>query len=234
MEKEIQIVACEEIPAWSGLKNTEKIIFGEDCEWYGHACATLVARKEETGTVESFLPEDQKNGNTAVFERLRKEIHLIEKARNLVNLETVHGRQCTDYFVPYKVKDHCSGMPTVMDATVDNCSNVQYDVSYEILLIADENIRRYITVDYQTEGSWATSFFDEVESIEDNFTEWFEEGRNGFKLDDDDEMTVLFYDDLGRDYDVRIDSMSELLNMITSIRVIKCERTIIDQDKRKE
>ena len=60
------------------------------------------------------------------------------------------------------------------------------------------------------------------------FEEWFEDGINGFKNVEDEYKTVTFYDETGENCDIEISSIDELMSMITSIRVIKCDRKIID------
>lgn len=100
-------------------------------------------------------------------------------------------------------------------------------MEYKILLIADEGLKRYLTVSYTGMGSYSQSFYDQLTSLEDLFEEWFEESSHRFQIDEDGLKTVTFYDDIGESCDVEIYSIRELLSMITSIRVIKCEKKII-------
>ena len=159
------------------------------------------------------------------------DIRLIEKHVNLRNYVTMKTSSGTRYFIPYKVKDHSSDKPTVTDSYVDNCNNVHYSVEYEIVLVAGDDFKRYITVEYETEGRWASCFFDQIENIEEMFEEWFEDGTNGFRNVEDEYKTVTFYDETGENCDIEISSVGELMSMITSIRVIKCDHKIIDQSK---
>lgn len=229
MGKTIELVACVEVPEYTGLKNTKEIEVRDGCEWNGHACSTLVGMILDDGTVESHFKKDIENGNTEIFDRLRNDIQMIEKHVNLYNLETNQERCGRRYYIPYKVKNHCSDRPTVTDSCVDRVSNVHYSVEYEILLVADEDYKRYITVEFETEGSFASTFFDQIGNIEDMFEEWFEECSHGFSVDEDysDYKTVRFYDETGEHCDIEISSIRELLSMIASIRVIKCDRKII-------
>lgn len=181
----------------------------------------------DDGAIESYFKADKENGNTEIFDKLRNDIGMIKKHINLVDCETMKEKSGNRYFIPYRVKNHCSNKPTVIDSYVDGCSNVHYSVEYEIILIADEEFKRYITVEYETEGHYSSCFFDQVECIENMFQEWFEEGAHEFKITEDDCKTVTFYDETGESSDVEIFSIDELLSMITSIRVIKCEQNII-------
>lgn len=114
------------------------------------------------------------------------------------------------------------------DAYVDRCSNVHYTVEYEILLVADDDFRKYITVEYESEGMFSSVFFDQVEQIEDMFEEWFEEHTHGFGENEDGDKFITFYDNTGENVDIDVCSVREALSMITSIRVIKCDRKIIE------
>lgn len=228
MGKVIEMISYEDIPEYTGLSNETSIEIKEGCEWNGHAYATCLGMICDDGTVESYFKIDKENNNTEIFDRLRNNIHMIEKRVHLVNRETMRERSGYRYFVPYKVKNHSSDKPTVTDAYVDGCSNVRYSVEYEIVLAADDEFKRYITVEYESEGTWSSCFFDQVKNIDVMFEEWFEEGTHGFKNVEDDYKTVDFYDETGECCDVEISSVDELMSMITSIRVIKCEHTIID------
>lgn len=228
MGKIIEMESYENIPEYAKLGNTTSIEIKDGCEWNGHAYATCVGMITDDGIVESYFKTDKENGNTEIFDKLRNDIHLIEKHVYLINRDTMKERSGVRYFVPYKVKDHCSNRPTITDAYVDNCSNVHSSVEYEILMVAGDNFKRYITVEYETEGSFSSCFFDQIENVEDMFDEWFEEEAHGFMIDEDGNKTVTFYDDTGENCDIDISSICELMSMIMSIRVIKCDRLIID------
>lgn len=228
MGKVIEMISFENIPDYTGLSNETSIEIKEGCEWNGHAYATCVGTIYDDGTVESYFKRDKENNNTEIFDKLRNDIQLIEKHVNLSNYETMEISSGVRYFIPYKVKDHSSNKPTVTDSYVGGCSNVHYSVEYEIVLVAGDDYKRYITVEYETEGHYSSCFFDQVENIEEMFEEWFEEESHGFRIVEDDYKTVTFYDETGENCDIEISSVSELMSMITSIRVIKCDHTIIN------
>lgn len=227
MGKIIEVESLDNIPEYAGLGNTTSIEIREGCDWYGHAYATCVGFISDNGTVESYFKTDKENGNTEIFDKLRNDIGMIKKYVYLVDRDTNEERSGNRYFIPYKVKDHCSNKPTVTDAYVDGCSNVHYSVEYEIVLVADDDFKRYITTEYETEGHYSSCFFDQVENIEEMFEEWFEEESHGFNVDEDGNKSVTFYDDTGENCNIGISSVEELLSMITSIRVIKCERKLL-------
>lgn len=228
MGKVIEMISNENIPEYTGLGNTTSIEIKDGCEWYGYAYATCVGFVGDNGTVESYFKTDKENGDIGIFDKLKNDIRMIKKHVYLVDRETGEEISGNRYFIPYKVKDHCSDKPTITDAYVDGCSNIHYSVEYEIVLIAGDDFKRYITINYETEGHYSSCFFDQVENIEEMFEEWFEEESHGFNVNEDGNKSVTFYDNTGENCDIEISSVEELLSMITSIRVIKCEQKIID------
>lgn len=234
MGKIIELESHESIPEYTGFKNIETIETREGCNWYGHAYGFQVGIIYDNGTVDSYFKKDSENGNTDLFDRLRNDIRLIKKHVHLVDRNTGEEKSGNRYFIPYKVKDHCSDKPTITDCYVDRCSNVHYSVEYEILLVAGDGLKRYITDEYETKGCFSSCLFDQIENMENMFEEWFEEGSYGFKTIEDDDYdddykTVTFYDETGNNYDIEISSIRELMSMIASIRVIKCDREIIEE-----
>lgn len=65
-----------------------------------------------------------------------------------------------------------------------------------------------------------------VKNIEDIFEEWFEEESHDFR-NGEDGKEVAFYNETGEKLYIEIYGVNELLSMISSIRVIKCDQEII-------
>lgn len=226
MGQDIEMVSFEKVPEYTGLEPNIASVSIKDGEiWEGHRYATWVGRIYQSGEVKSAFKKDREGNNTEIFDKLRNDMSLLEKSVSIRRDNKME--HATDYFIPYAVKGHCSMKPTVIDNAVDRASNVHYSVEYEIVLVASDGFVRYITVPYETEGHWSSSFFDHVESIEDMFDEWFRDGSHDFR-DGEDGREVAFYDETGEKLFIGVESVNELLNMIASIRVIKCDRKIID------
>lgn len=228
MGKIIELESYENIPEYTGLKNEEKLELKDDYEWYGQKYGIRIGIIYDDGTVKSSFKKDIDNNNTEIFDRLRNDIKLYTDHVELRNYDTYGLKGATRYYIPYKVKNHCSNKQTITDCYVERCNNVHYSVEYEILLVADEQYKRYITVEYKTDGSHSTSLYDEIKCIEEDFEEWFSEGTNGFKIDEDGIKSVTFYNDIGEHLDIDIESIDDLLDMIMSIKVIKCDSKIIE------
>ena len=225
MSKRIECVSYEDIPEYTGLeKNTTSITVKDDCLWEGDRYGTYVGCIKDDGTVDSAFVIDNKNGNTEVFDRLRKDIRLYEKRCSKFDRKNGNLFSVTEYYIPYKVKDHVSDKATVTNSYVDNCMNVKYKVEYYVLLVTEEDFRRYLIFTYDTEGTWASHPFDQLEYIESTFEEYFDEESHDFKKNEDGEMSVAFYDGTGEKLFIQVDSVRELLDMITEFRVTKVER----------
>lgn len=226
MLKEIEMVSYEDIPEYTGLNsNSISITVKDGCCWDGHKFGTWVGRVYQNGKIDSAFKEDEKNGNTEIFSRLCNDMHLFEKSVTVLN-DKDEIENATDYYIPYKVKRHCSAKPTIIESYVDNCSNVHYSVEYEILLTAGDGFTRYIVVPFETEGHYSMNFFNQVKDIEEMFEEWFEEESHDFKHGDYGKE-VAFYNEIGEKLFIEISSINELLSMISSIRVIKCDHEIL-------
>lgn len=232
MEQKIKMISFEDVPEYTGLeKNSASITVKDGHTWDGHRYGTWVGRIYQDDEIKSGFYEDTKNNNTDIFDKLRKDMKLFEKHVTCIRGEDRNTLQCAvDYYIPYMVENHCSTKPTVIDTCIDFCNNVNYEMEYEILLVADEEFRRYITISYGTSGSFASTFFDQMGDIEEMFEAWFEEGEYDFRKVDGN-MQVAFYDETGEKTFIDISCMRELLGMINSVRVIKCDRTIIEKDK---
>lgn len=228
MTKKIEMQSYEEIPEYTGLSGTPLMTIEDEYEWDGHAYGICVGLIKDNGNKESYFKEDKKNNNTDVFDKLRDDIHLIRKYVYFQEYDGMELEGGIKYFVPYKVKNHSSNKPTVTNVYVDNCSNVHYSVEYEILLIADKNLKRYFTVEYETCGTYSSCFFNQIQNIKEIFREWLNEQTHGFRIYENGDMMVTFYDDTGEVYELEFSSIEELLRMITSLRVIKCDEKIIE------
>ena len=221
--KKIKVISNEKIPEYTGLKNENVITIPDGTEWDGHAFAEGVGIIYSDGKVESFFKKDRDNGTHDIFDKLKNDIRLVEKQYYFRNHETLESSSGTKYYIPYKVVNHCSDIPTVTDCYVDGSSNVKYEVKYEIHLVTDEGYEKFIVESYKTEGSNSQSFYVQIHDLENTFEEWFEDVVHGFKTDEDGNKTVDFYDETGDKVDIEVERIYELLSMITSMRVIKLD-----------
>jgi len=225
MKNQIEVCSYFDIPDYTELKNNTFITVEDGYKWNGDRHGTFVGRIESNGEVISYFKKDKENNNTYIFDKLREDVQLCQRSRTYADGKDL--KFATDYYIPYFVKDHSSQLPTVTDSYVDHCSNAEYKVAYEVLFVAEDDFRKYLTVEYTTKGHWSSCFFDQVESLRDDLQGMFEDGENGFAKKDGC-LTAEFYDGTGYGTDLEIESMNELMSMIASIRVIKLETEIID------
>lgn len=220
MEKKIKSV--QELPDWC-LEN-EKTLTGEgfyDADKYGFC----IGRIEENKRISAFK-KDKENNNTELLDRTIKELKTITKHKSIISEE--NSLTYADFiYLQYAVVDHSAYKPTVTDEYVDNCSNVVYEVTYEVGFAAGDELTRYVTFSYQTSGTNSSSPFNDLRNLEDNLEEFFDKNTNGFWIDDGDKY-VWFYDNIGNNVDVYIRNVDELLDMVCSFRVIEIKKTITE------
>lgn len=228
MSYEYQIELVEELPKEIPIEKNG--ILDARNEWYGHSYGESVGRVYDDGKVESFFIKDQENKNTELFDLLRNSNLVETKHRNLMNRKTGRERACTEYYIMHRVSGHSSYLKTVTDEVLTNCVNVKYRYVYEILLVAEEGLKRYVTTEIRTDGPYTVCLYDEMKGIEEFFEELAENEEKGFRFDSYGTLCVLFYDDFGEQIDAEFGSMRELLMCINSVRMVELESEIVDRD----
>jgi len=228
----IKCISLVNIPDYTGLSeedNRASLTITDGVRYDSDKWGQHVGRIYQDGRIKSGFTSDISNNNSEIFDKLRKDVVLFEK--HVTTSDNGDHRKligATDYYIPYIVENHSSSKPTVKDGHVDNCSNVKYKVTYEVLFVADEGFTRYLTFDYTTIGSYASSFWNQVEGLEEELNEMFENEENDFRIEDG-EKQVAFYDEVGEKLFIDLQSTNELLSMISSVRVIGFETEIIEQ-----
>lgn len=114
------------------------------------------------------------------------------------------------------------------DEVLSSCMNVRYRYMYEILLVAEEGLKRYVTTEVRTDGPYTVCLYDEMNEIEELFEELAENEEKGFRFDSYGTLCVLFYDDFGDQIEAEFFSMRELLMCIHSVRLVELESEIVD------
>ena len=194
--------------------------------WEGHSYCVPIGRVyNATGIVESFVIEDNNNGNTDIFERLKSDknlnLHIVNRSINVVKNGSKESHNVNEYFIPYSIEGHVSTLPTV-DYTSISAYNIGikgYDFKYEVLLVAGDDFKKYITFDVKSDGYLPTCLYEELRELEDNFERFFEEQTHGFRTNYG-MKEVIFYNTLGKDTPLEIDSTLDLVRMVHSIRMV--------------
>lgn len=214
----------EDIPEYMGIDKIGEVESKK--EWFGHSHGDPVGRMYTDGRVESFFNPDIERGTTDWFDILRNSGKLRQRHRHLINHETWEKYECDEFYLMRRVVGHSSEMPTITDVGLDTCMNVRYEYTYEILMVADDEFRRYITDTIYTKGPGTYSLVDVISSLEGTFEEWADEGKNGFGRKDG-ELRVNFYNDFGEPISANFYSVDELMMCINSIRIIDLKKTIV-------
>lgn len=181
----------------------------------------------KTGKLESCWKKDIANNNTEELEKiLEKSTTVAEKYRNIINWDTGVEREVLDYYITYDIKESSKNRPTVTENYVAGCSNGSWVCEYEVLFTCGDGASRRIVLEHNTVNigliEWISDFEDEIEDALKGVTGTFFDGI--FKENKgDEEYSITMYDEMGLPCDIPIESASDLLNMIVSVRCIKCE-----------
>lgn len=195
-------------------------------EWYGHSFGDCIGREYKDGEVESFFTDDRDNGTTELFDLLRHQGKTRIKQRWVHDRETRSLKSCEEHYVMRRVVGHGSGKETVKDCCLDNCINVKYEYTYEILFVADEEYKRYVYETVKTDGPYTAGLNSVLKFLEDTVREWAEAEEKGFKFKNG-AVYAKFYDDFGYDIDAEFYSMHELMMCVNSVRIIEIKREIV-------
>lgn len=195
--------------------------------------ASVIGRKDlKTGKLESCWKKDIENNNTEELEKiLEKSTTVAEKYRNVINWDTGIEREVLDYYIPYDIQESSKNRPTATEEYIVGCMNGSWDCEYELLLTCGDGATRRIVVEHNTVNigmiDWLADLEDEIEEAMEDDEDTILEGI--FKKDTE-ECSITMYDEMGLPCDIPIENASELLNMIVSVRCIKCDFV---EDKRK-
>lgn len=181
---------------------------------YPHRWGLKVGETSREFGKNSYLTADQKNGNTALLDKLIEVGAAQEYSRNIVRKVTneegdVRWRDAylTTYYLPYERVAATFRQPTTQEP-IECAINVQTDAVLEVLLTTGDR-ERYLDIPIQTEWP-SVSMMDVIEDLEDTFLEWAEEEKNGFSFfSSDDEEDNAENDDFDDDDDYDDDEEDE-------------------------
>lgn len=205
------------------LNSTEQIEGNCIPDTYGF----VIGRRDlKSGILESRWKKDVENGNTEELEKiLSGSTTVIEKHRNIVNMKTLNERQVIDYYIPYDIQESSKNKPTATDDYIVGCMNGSWHCEYELLITCGDATRRFV-IEHNTVNIGMIDFLSDLEAevgeaMEDDTDTIFE---GIFKKDDEaEECSITMFDEMGIPCDITIESVSDFLNMIVSVRCIKCE-----------
>lgn len=182
---------------------------------------------KSTKKCESFFKKDKEAGNTKYFDKYREKCSLVEKHRNLFNFEDGTEKQVIDYYVMYNIEESSKNRPTEIEEHVDNaiCMNGHYKSEYELLFACDGATRRII-IEYTSNNIPMYEFIGYLEDeVEEVLSHEADESNPFFTVlsDSEDYFEITMFDEIGMNTDIEIDSASELMAMLVSVRLLSCE-----------
>lgn len=221
--KGYKIELVQPVPESVNLSTMETIVYDRD--WYGHSYGRPVGRVYQDGTIESFL-DDLCNGNRKHFELLKESGVLRSRARHLMKQGSFKEYDCEEYYLMYRCVDHSSGSPTIINLNLDTCCNVAFKYTYEILLVADDEYKRYFNRTIETQGPFTHCLVDEMEQLREQFEEWIIMQENGLYQDESGTIYIDFYDDFGSCFKGCFEGIPALMMCVNSVRIVHLEREI--------
>lgn len=197
----------------------------------------------ETGKLESNLSIDTRNNSIVEFNKV---VGLYDKGElTLLEREMWYkGKKKIVYYVPYDIQESSKNIETEVGNHIERnvyISNGSYKCAYEILLTCNDATRRFV-ISFNTHQMSMVSLLevleDEIESLFDLLEEEKEDeeaygdanvDENGYlkgivKLNREaGSMFVGMFNSYSELQNVEIESSTDFLDMIVSIRQLKCE-----------
>lgn len=208
------------------LKNEMKLTVkgNEIPDTYGEC----IGRYDETaGEYESFFKKDTDAGNTRYFDQYREKCNLLEKHRNVFDRENDTIKQVIDYFVMYNIQESSKNRPTEIEDHVDYaiCMNGHFKCEYELLFACEGSARR-VVIKYESNNIPMYGFICNLEDeVEEVFHHEADESNPFFELLSvyEDYCMITMFDETGMNYNIEIESASDLMAMLVSVRLLSCE-----------
>ena len=205
-------------------ENTIKIDYKANCipDVYGNR----IGRKFlNTGEVDSYWMKDMENGNTDELEKIIRNAKVYEKRRHLADCKKIDDQiDVIDYYILYDIAESSKNKPTVVENYVVGSVNGNWECEYELLLTCGEGITRRIVICKHTANigmiDWISGLEEELRKVpfDDKGTAF--EGL--FTRDEDGEFFIVMYNEIGEPRNVDIENITNFMNMIVSVRCIKC------------
>ena len=183
---------------------------------------------------ESFFKKDQETGNTRYFDEYKKKCNLYEKHRTVFDREYCTEKKVVDYYVMYNILESSKFKPTIIEDHVDHsyCMNGSFKCEYELLFACDGAIRRIIV----PFTSVNIPMYECIGYLEDMVEEVLDEESdesnpfNNIFRDCDGYYEVTMFDEIGMNCDIEVESASDFMAMLVSIRLVGYE-FIEDKEK---
>ena len=183
---------------------------------------------------ESFFKKDQEAGNTRYFDEYKKKCSLYEKHRTVFDREDYTEKKVVDYYVMYNILESSKFKPTIIENHVDHsyCMNGSFKCEYELLFACDGAIRRII-VPFTSVNIPMYEFIGDLEDMVEEVLDEESDESNPFNdifIDCDGYYEVTMFDEIGMNCDIEVESASDFMAMLVSIRLLGYE-FIEDKEK---
>lgn len=204
----------------------------------GHRLGVAVCIKNaNTGEIErNFIKESlgDEEARSQILQDLLNDKTVILTKEQVTQFDDVNGTLVFKdiYYMPYYVLDHVMHRPTIIHDNIFPCMNAHYSVEVEVILV-EEGLTRYLVLPFQTRNmsvmDLVHDFFEfdyasdgDLKSIGIGYQNRTEYDEAGYTLD--------FYDDFGHRHDLVFGSVERIRDAIVSMRLVKFERHIEDDE----
>ena len=208
----------EEIPHEITLPKIRTLTTSQ--EWYGHSSADPIGRIYDNGRVWSYL-EDDGLGSSG-FDLLRR-LGMLKSRRS--GLAYSAEGAYIDYYLLRRVIGHSSTLPTIINRNLIYEGRARNHYTYEILLVANNEYRRYITYDIaqNADSDFQPCLLSIASKLETIFKDWADNNLCGFTWLNDN-ICCQCYSDFGDECNIEFQNMQELLLCVNSIRLVKLKK----------
>ena len=213
-------------------------------DFEGDKIALCIGLQEKDGTwIDVYTPGDSREEKIALADKMLKDKSLIileDTVTQIVNGDFVKRVM---YYLPYYVEGHTAYAPTITNERVEYSMNIKQVITYEILLVEEFGVNRYITETYTTGPTFgcgrATNLYEMMTSLEETLNEIaHDKTRKEITIADkttDDyskgQYLITYYDKIGTPYQYGYNNISQILQCVNSIRMVGYDYQIVEPQK---
>lgn len=201
----------------------------------GHQIGICIGiRDAESNAVkQNYIPDDEFN---IKFDKMLEDKELLLLQDTMTQLEDDKLKKRYAYYLPYYVVDHSAYKPTINFEQISYACNVMNTVQIEVLFVDDSNeYNRYMVLELKTggdENGYALSLLRFIDDIEEIIEEMaadereFKYAKAGDPKFEPGNIILDMYDKVGNRIDAGYSSVSNIKDMISSVRIIGLDTKI--------
>lgn len=232
-------------------KGIEKYHYLSDMEYMqpgfkGHQIGMCIGAKDKVSNqwVNIYTPGETPEAKLKLINSILEDKSLIILEEEVTQFDNDKLVTRIMYFLPYYVENHSAYKPTINFENISFSMNIRQTVEYEVLLVGEQGWHnRYLNFSYVTgpsgyDGGRCTTFYEMIKGLESTIEEAANDKSNTditIATHNDDNYSkgnylITFYDKKGEAYVVGFNCIEEILHCVTSVRLVRYEYEIIDNN----